>query len=138
MIILKTKSMLLRYIVPVTVALILYGVINVAHAQMIGFYCETTPEFKSDSTFKYNFEINKDSGFGTLFGYTVDGSPFFTDIRVHFSSIERMDMYSLKDNASGYINRKSLRFTWGGGSGQCKIVSIKSHLLLVPSESVKF
>lgn len=107
-------------------------------AQMIGLDCESEPSKVDGYVLKYNFEIEKDSGNGKMYGKTFGGHQFSKSIHIHFSSPERMDMFSLSGDPVGHIDRHSLKFNWGGVYGLCTIVPIKKRSFPEQSSDAKF
>jgi hypothetical protein len=93
-------------------------------AQMIGFSCEARGE-GDDHIWRYTFEIDRKTSKGVQRGETFGGDSYSLDIEVVFTP-ERMQIKKLGAHEfTGFVDRSTLAFSFGGADGKCKMVPVK-------------
>lgn len=93
---------------------------TLAHAQNLGFSCEGREPPPEKHVWRYTFEIDQQTSKGVQRGLNYGGTPYSKDIEVVLTP-ERMQIRTLgARDFTGYIDRRTLAFNFGGAVGSCK------------------
>lgn len=96
-----------------------------AEAQDLGFSCEAKGGPPENYIWRYSFEIDQKTSKGVQNGVNFGGKAYSEDIEVVFTPA-RMQIKDLgATKFTGYIDRKTLAFNFGGAVGSCKMVPVK-------------
>ena len=101
-----------------------------AESKILTFDCVSTGE--SGFIWKYKWEFNENGTLGVVEGYTMGGK-FYTNsvsgkLTVSKLFITNDEENSLGERSKGWIDRKSLKFHYGGSDGSCTLSVTKGSM----------
>lgn len=96
-----------------------------ASAEELWFSCEGQGTAPDNIVWRYIFEIDKDTAKGIQRGVTYGGKSYSSEIEVVFTPALMQIRNPGDQEFTGYIDRRSLSFNFGGAFGSCKILPVE-------------